>query len=331
MLFWFVLAITMKSLGLPRQEKVISLKKLKVVGKAAPVFFVVITAGTLFILIVSYMADIQYLKSYTAINLDQKIGAGLRAIALNPLQSEYKINLSKLYLDRVSDELKKPSAQQDQNLITADVQKALAYARGGELQEKKIIGAVEVAPNRVAVWETLGVAYRDIQFAKGALDWGVKAFQKAVELEPANPIVRTELGKLYVVKEEFDLAKEEFDKAIALKSDYMPAYLQRALLYEKEGNSEAAILEMENLVVNNFSTEVLFQLGRLYYNRGNIEKAIEQFQRVIQMIPNHSNAHYSLGVAYEKQGKTIEARMEFERVLKLNPGNAVIRVKLDEL
>lgn len=333
-LFWFMLALTVVSFSLPRKETRIPLRwffRTGMITWVVALLFGFVIAGTVFIGASSYMADVEYRTSQTALNPAKKIEAGLKAIQLHPLQAEYRMHLSRLYLERATVEFRKPSAQQDQDLIVADVQKALAYIRGGELQGEVIKGAVEISPNRVAVWETLGVEYRDIQFAEGALDWGVSAFQEALVLEPTNPVLRTELGKLYVAKEEFDKAKEQFNKATVLKPDYIPARLQIALLNERKGEVASAISTIEGLAREGFSAEVLFQLGRLYYNEGRISQAILQFQKIIQLVPNHSNAHFSLGVAYEKQGKNIEAQREFERVLELNPGNAAIQAKLDRL
>jgi len=76
------------------------------------------------------------------------------------------------------------------------------------------------------------------------------------------------------------------------------------LLLEKQGDTEAAMQELEGLAANYpLSSEILFQLGRLYFNNNQVSEAITQFKRVVILVPNHSNAHYSLGVAYAAQGK----------------------------
>ncbi|PIZ87470.1 MAG: hypothetical protein COX92_01100, partial [Candidatus Nealsonbacteria bacterium CG_4_10_14_0_2_um_filter_40_15] len=71
--------------------------------------------------------------------------------------------------------------------------------------------------------------------------------------------------------------------------------------------------------------------GRLYFNNNQIDEAITQFERVISLMPNHSNAHYSLGVAYQKKGEKTKALQEFEKVQELNPGNADVQAKIESL
>jgi Flp pilus assembly protein TadD len=55
------------------------------------------------------------------------------------------------------------------------------------------------------------------------------------------------------------------------------------------------------------------------------------FKQVLQLVPNHSNALFALGVAYENQGRIEEAREEFKKVLQLNPDNEALQQKLQEL
>ena len=193
--------------------------------------------------------------------------------------------------------------------------------------------ATELAPNQVATWETLGMVYREIRtVATGAMEWGVKSFEKAITLEPTNPVIYTELGKLYMLTNDTVRAGEQFVRAIELKPDYTDALVQDVLLLEREGDLQGAIRKMKELVTGfPYSAEISFQMGRLYFNNNQITLAIEQFKRVIILAPGHSNAHYSLGVAYAAKGETQLAIESFERVLELNPGNQDVQEKLRQL
>jgi len=276
-----------------------------------------------------YLADIDYRTAMgegRTENLE-------KAVNLNPYQTQYKIVLARDYLSKITAENQKPADQRDQTALSIYTHYAITYAKGGQLGNKMIKGAADLSPNRVAVWETLGMIYRDIQgIATGALDWGIKSFEKAITLEPANPVLHTELGKLYLTSGDSNKARDEWNKAKELKADYTDSSVQLALLSESEGNSEEAIRMMENLVMSYpYDVEAIFQLGRLYFNSNRTADAVAQFERVVNLMPNHSNAHYSLAVAYQKQGKTSKAIEEYEKVLELNPGNEDVQAKLDQL
>jgi len=83
--------------------------------------------------------------------------------------------------------------------------------------------------------------------------------------------------------------------------------------------------------VSPFSVDAHFQLGRIYYNEGEYDKAAEQFQTAIALFPNHSNSLYSLALVYEKQGDYDKALELMKRVGELNMGNQDIEDKIAAL
>ena len=330
--FWLILGFSVVIWQKPVKEKTITFKdfpELSLVFSSLLIVLGLGFLGTYFFAAKFYLADIHY-KNAWGENLTQNLE---KAVNLNPYQPQYKIVLARDYLSKVTAETQKPQDQIDQTALSLNVYLAITYGKGGQIGGTNVKGATELAPNRVAAWETLGMIYRDIQgVVTGVLEWGIKSFEKAISLEPANPVLHTELGKLYLVSDDAEKAKAEFMKAIELKPDYTDALIQTALIYERENNTEEAIRQMGSLAnADPFNPEVLFQLGRLYFNNNQIDEAITQFERVIILMPNHSNAHYSLGVAYQKKGEKTKALQEFEKVQELNPGNADVQEKIKSL
>jgi len=335
--FWLFLALSVVSFQLPSREFRFSFKKFlvfAVLAKALLLLLLFFLGVAVFFGARFYAADMNYLSSLKtpSSKATQRIELAARAVELNPWQAEYRMFLSRLYLGRAVRELGKPEQVQDQEQISKDVKFAIAYSRGDTIGSQRIVGATELSKNRVATWETLGAVYRDITFAPGALEWGIRSFKVALSLEPANPVLYTELGKLQVAKEEFEEARKQFEAALAFKPDYIEADLELALLKEKEGDVAGALLLFRDITLRySLNTESTFQLGRLLYNAGKIEEAIAEFERVLKTAPNHSNALFALGVAFKEQGEDAKAIEQFERVLRLNPKNEAVRERLQEL
>jgi len=330
--FWLILGLSVVAWQKPVKETVITFKdfpELSLIFSALLIVLGLVFAGTYFFAVKFYLADVYY-KNALVETPSQNLE---KATNLNPSLSQYKIVLARDYLNKVISESQKPQGERDEVSLSNNVYLAITYAKSGQVGKTMIKGATELSPNWVASQETLGMVYRDIQgVASGALEWGIKSFESAINLEPTNPVLKTELGKLYVISGEMEKAKAEFTKAKELKSDYLDSSIQLALISEKEKNLEEAIRQIEVLAMANpLDTEVLFQLGRLYFNNNQVDEAIAQFETVIYLVPNHSNAHYSLGVAYQKNGQKQKAIQEFEKVLELNPGNKDVQAKLEEL
>lgn len=268
-------------------------------------------------------------------DISQKINLQEKAVKFNSNSARYKTILANTYLRRAQQEIQKSQREQDQAIILNSFQNAISQLRGVEVRGIKIKGAVQLSPNWIFPKESLAVLYRDLSFISGnlsAVDWSIKFFEKAIELEPVNPVLHTELGKLYFRKKELGKAKEEFEKAINLKEDYLDAKVQLALVFEEEGNSEKAIEKLKEILAQNPShIEANFQLGRVYFNKDELDSAILQFEKVLSIFPNHSNSLFSLALAYEKKGDKEKAISYLEKVLELNPDNLEVKKKLEEL
>ena len=348
--FWFILGLSVVNLNWEKQSEVsISLKKNPEFSLVLSTFLIISGLGMIGLYYFAYniyLADTKYAEALRAggsISEEKKIELLERAVKLNPYEAQYKIILARSYLEEALKEANKDPSKQNLNKITFSVSNAISYLKGGEVRKEeggrirtvRVRGATEISPNSVLTWEALGIVYREIHaLVSGgqAIDWSIKSFEKAVEFEPANPVIQTELGKLYLLQGNTKKAREKFKRAKELKPNYLDAQLQEALLNEREGNIKEAIKEMEKLSLNYpFEPEVLFQLGRLYFNDNQTDKAISQFQRVINLAPFHSNALYSLGLAYAKKGEKDLALRMFKRVLELNPGNRDVQNKIEEL
>ncbi|MFC1789632.1 tetratricopeptide repeat protein [Patescibacteria group bacterium] len=324
--FWLILGLSVASWQGTTKEKTISFKsfpEMSLVFYALLIILVLIILGSWFFAYRFYLADVNFKNSFST-DRTQNLE---KAVKLNPYQSQYKITLSQAYL---SEFLNKG----EQITPSVDIQLAIIYGKGGEVGQSYIKGATEIAPNSVFAWESMGVVYREIVgLASGALEWGIKSFERAIVLEPTNPILYTELGKLYLSPTLDDVmkAKELFGKATELKSDYVPALIQEALILEREYDLVGAVRKMEQAVNTQLDIEAMFQLGRLYFNNGETNKAITQLENVVLLAPQYSNARYSLGVAYQEKGEIQKAIVEFEKVLELNPENQDIIQKLNDL
>jgi tetratricopeptide (TPR) repeat protein len=60
-------------------------------------------------------------------------------------------------------------------------------------------------------------------------------------------------------------------------------------------------------------------LGYTYYLKGDHEKAIKEFDYVLEQDKNYYDAHYNLGLVFLKEERYNEALIEFEKTVKIAP------------
>lgn len=61
-----------------------------------------------------------------------------------------------------------------------------------------------------------------------------------------------------------------------------------------------------------------FRQGFTYQDQGELDEAIEEYKKAVELNPNHLKAHMNLGAAYMRQEKYDQAIDQFSTVVKLN-------------
>lgn len=309
---------------------IISLKTSPEYALASSFIFILVFSGVIVFGIFLgrfYIANVSYatsVKAAAAGEFDRVIESSAQAAQYHPSSANYHIALARGYLLKASAESRSPAP--DTSAIASLVASAVNEARI----------ATDLAPLNVRTWETLATMYENARsIAPNAVDWAIAALDRAVELESSNPNHFLRRGNLKFLLQKYDDAKSDYEESIRLKANHIDAFIRLALLEEVRKDLDAAIMRMSDAF--RFAPqdpEILFQLGRLLYNRntGNDMTLAEQaFRGAIQFNPNHSNALFSLATLLERGGDKQDALGFYRRVLQLNPDNEEVRAKVRAL
>jgi Tfp pilus assembly protein PilF len=79
------------------------------------------------------------------------------------------------------------------------------------------------------------------------------------------------------------------------------------------------------------SAMVRCNLGLAYYNHGEQQRAIEEFQTAIRLVPTYALAYNNIAVALERQGRLKDAYGAYRKALSLAPGQLESRINLGSL
>lgn len=320
LLFWFFIASFIALIEARSKSWQLEPSSLPAIG-ASFIFILILILGIGLFFLASqrYLAEVRYLQGLRAFQRgDSQAAINYLANATQKTagrQDNYWRDLSQLYLFQIQEELQRPGLSQEElgQRITPLLANLVNSAKA----------ATDASSQNVANWAARGFVYRQVIGLIGDTDqWALKSYEEAVKLEPANPYLYTEIGRVYLVQGELDKAREQFQKAIDLKSDYAPAHFQMALIYVGEGKISQAIEKMEETkLITPLDVGLYFQLGLLYYNDKKFDRAKGEFERAVALDQNYSNARYFLGLVYDREGKKDLAVQQFERIAQLNPDN----------
>lgn len=336
-LFFFWLLLGVSAVLFPKIKSWES-KSPSLITVAPSVLAAFLLLGLCFLSFKYYLAEVHYtrgIKAWRQGQPEQAIHYIKEAIDLNSSLDTYWRDLAQLYLVKLN--LILPEGDLSSEEIRDLVNGMLDFSKR----------ATEISPENVTNWNIRASLYQNlIGLVGGAEDWSLRGFQEAADLDPQNPYIFTEMGKIYLNKADISTqlgnkeqetlnlaqAQEKFQKAIELKSDYAPAHFQIAMIYAREGKIEEAIEKLEIAKsVAPFDTGLAFQLGLLYYNSNRLDLARAELERAVAIDENYSNARYFLGLIYDQQGVKDKAIEQFERIEELNPENREVKMILDNL
>jgi Tfp pilus assembly protein PilF len=60
-------------------------------------------------------------------------------------------------------------------------------------------------------------------------------------------------------------------------------------------------------------------LGTVYFRKGDLSRANDEFAEAVRLQPNSALAHYNLGLLLRQRGRNDEAAREFRKALDLDP------------
>lgn len=67
------------------------------------------------------------------------------------------------------------------------------------------------------------------------------------------------------------------------------------------------------------NTRLHLNFGNTYYEQGDIDNALKEYQIAIELNPNYAEAYSNIGSIYLRRGNYAEAKVEIEKALKLKP------------
>jgi tetratricopeptide (TPR) repeat protein len=188
----------------------------------------------------AYAAEFYFNQSLVALNQNQgtqTYNLMIKSIGLNPYRESFRLNYSQVNLALANAIASKTDiTDQDRQNISALVQQSIREAKT----------AVSLNPTSANNWSNLAFIYRRlINFAEGADQWSITAYQQAINLDPFNPQLRLSLGGVYYSLQNWDEALRQFEISVQIKPDFANGYYNLSAVYREKGDFAKAANAME--------------------------------------------------------------------------------------
>jgi TolB-like protein/DNA-binding winged helix-turn-helix (wHTH) protein/tetratricopeptide (TPR) repeat protein len=172
-----------------------------------------------------------------------------------------------------------------------------------------IAGDPNYAPAYAALAETYAGASRADQVKEA-----IPAVLKAIELDNRLPEAHTSAGIVALLDYDWEGARREFQAAVDLNPNSVPALIWQAQYLQAAGKTADAVAATRRaLELDPLSALSHQSLGvALYYSR-KYDEAVEQFRQTVELDPDFFWGRLRLAAAYGQVGEFDEAEREFSR------------------
>jgi len=152
--------------------------------------------------------------------------------------------------------------------------------------------------------------------------------ERAVDGQTRNYIAMLMLGILCGDDGDLDSAKWHLNKALKLNKDSFAAHYGLGRILVSEGRLREALTHLKRALRLKPTAEMYYLVGRAYLEEGRTDFATRHLQRCVQIDPRFDAALYHLGLIYLRQNNLNLAQEHFRAAYEINPRESRYRTAL---
>jgi len=154
----------------------------------------------------------------------------------------------------------------------------------------------------------------------GQYDLAAEEFEKAVAINPQRATAHRLWGVMLLAQSKFAEAEQRVRKAIELQPDDRRAYWNLAKIMALTGrHGEAAETYRKAIQLDPYFASARLDFASLLLQLGEVDRALEQLEEAVQIEPDSPRPYLLLGDYYFQRGRLDKAAAAFTRVLEHDP------------
>ena len=184
---------------------------------------------------------------------------------------------------------------------------------------------MEVNPNDALAWARLA----ELHMSFADLDDALEAAQKAAAIEPNLSRTQTVLGFAYLTQVKTTESKQAFERAIELDQADPLARLGLGLAIIREGDLDAGRGELDIAVSLDPDNSLMRSyLGKAYYEEKLDKQSADQYQMAKSLDPKDPTPYFYDAIRKQTTNRPVEALQDMQKAIELNDNRAVYRSRL---
>lgn len=256
-----------------------------------------------------------------------------KAIAMNPKKGIYQIKLADAYFGNNQTYkaretyLKAIQANPNDAEILFKTGQFFLFVKKYDEAKRYLNEALKLDESYPKVYFFIGQAFKETQDTAKAIEF----FKRAIQVDAGDYDSYIQLAQLYT-KLHSSEALKYLEAAINTNDGIDEAYYARGFYYQQEGQIEKALNDYQKTItINPYHTLAYYNAGYIYFSQKNIPMAIRHFEMSARANDEFEKPIYMMGLCNEALGKIEEAKKFYTRCLQLNPNFELAKIGLDRI
>jgi serine/threonine protein kinase len=169
--------------------------------------------------------------------------------------------------------------------------------------------AVELAPGTAEGWNRLAVAYSSMNRP----DEAIATYQKAIQAQPDYYEPYLDFGLFYYSHGQFKEAEQVFRRSTEIAPGLAKGHMDLGVALLEQARFEEAERSLLTAVRLQETSQVLTNLGALYYREERFGEAASYFEKSLNVEPPNAVQYADLGDAYRHLGRPEAAEASYRR------------------
>ena len=171
-------------------------------------------------------------------------------------------------------------------------------------------------PTSVLLYNVCGGAHMEL----GQFDLAIENYEKALLIKPNYADAFCNIGIVQQKKGELNAAIQNYKKAIKINSRHVSAHYNMGISYKTKGDPEGAIICFKKAIkLHSGYAEAYNNMGIAFIDVSKLEKAVDCFKQAVEIKPDYAEAHYNMGNALREKNNLVLALSHYQQAFEINP------------
>jgi putative PEP-CTERM system TPR-repeat lipoprotein len=209
----------------------------------------------------------------------------------------------------------------DPQRTSAKLELVRIYGSSGKEQQARLLlqEVIRSEPRNVQAYYVLAA----LETTSGNTEGALSAYRKISEINTKDPIAIYRIGVIQVDMGEPGKADKTADMLQKKFPKRSEGYRLKGIIHYQNRNYIAAIAELMTSINIQPSQESYYFLGLSLYGRGELENALSQFRRILDVNPSFVRARLLTSIILLRQGRLDDSIAEIDKVLATDQNNAL--------